>query len=61
MNDLIVGLGLALVIEGLLWAAFPGLAMHFLKIASKTPEHSLRLTGACTIAAGVAIVWAIRG
>jgi len=60
MNDLIIGLGLALVIEGLLWAAFPGLATRLLKIAAETPEHYLRLTGVFTIAIGVAVVWIIR-
>ena len=61
MNDLIVGFGLALVIEGLLWAAFPSLATRLLKVAAQSPEQALRLTGLCTVAAGVSIVWVIRG
>jgi len=61
MNDLVVGLGLALVLEGLLWAALPGLALHFLKLAAQLPELQLRVAGACTMAAGVCLVWFIRG
>ncbi|HFB2047945.1 MAG TPA: hypothetical protein TECP_00290 [Hyphomicrobiaceae bacterium MAG_BT-2024] len=61
MNDLIVGLGLALVIEGLLWAAFPDLALRIVRTLARSPETQLRLTGALTMAAGVSIVWLIRG
>ncbi|NQX80218.1 MAG: DUF2065 domain-containing protein [Hyphomicrobiaceae bacterium] len=61
MNDLIVGLGLALVIEGLLWAAFPDLALRIVRTLARSPETQLRLTGALTMTAGVSIVWLIRG
>ncbi|MFT5506957.1 MAG: hypothetical protein ACI89J_000020 [Hyphomicrobiaceae bacterium] len=61
MNDLIVGFGLVLVFEGLLWAAFPNLATKLLIAAAQTPQQSLRTAGAIAIAIGVAIVWSIRG
>lgn len=61
MNDLIVGVGLVLVFEGLLWAAFPGLATKLLISAAQTPPQSLRFAGAIAIGIGVAIVWVIRG
>ncbi len=61
MSDLIVGIGLVLVIEGLLWAAFPGTARRILEVAAATPEQQLRLAGAVALAAGVAIVWVVRG
>lgn len=61
MNDLAVGLGLVLVIEGLLWAAFPSLGMKMLAAAASTPPDVLRATGAVALAAGVAIVWLVRG
>ncbi|MGI9523868.1 MAG: DUF2065 domain-containing protein [Hyphomicrobiaceae bacterium] len=61
MNDLLVGFGLVLVIEGLLWAAFPALAIRLLVAAAEAPEHAMRTAGALAMAAGVAIVWAIRG
>lgn len=61
MNDLIVGFGLVLVFEGLLWAAFPETAMKLLAAAATTPEQALRLGGALALGIGLLIVWAVRG
>jgi uncharacterized protein YjeT (DUF2065 family) len=60
-EDLLVGVGLVLVIEGLLWAAFPRLGLKMLAAAAEMPEQSLRLGGAIALAAGVAMVWLVRG
>ena len=61
MTDLIVALGLVLVIEGLLWAAFPRLGLRMLVAAAEMPEQVLRLAGALAIAMGVLVVWMVRG
>ena len=61
MNDLLVGFGLVLVLEGLLWAAFPDLALRLLIAAAETPERAMRIAGVLAVTTGVAIVWAIRG
>jgi hypothetical protein len=61
MNDLIVGLGLVLVIEGLLWALFPNIAGRLLEFAAQTSELGLRTGGAIAIAIGVLIIWLVRG
>lgn len=61
MTDLIVALGLVLVIEGLLWAAFPRFGLRMLESAATMPEQVLRITGAVAIAAGVFVVWLARG
>jgi uncharacterized protein YjeT (DUF2065 family) len=61
MSDLLVALGLVLVLEGLLWAAIPGLAIKWLTTAAKLPEQALRTAGAAAIAAGVVVVWLVRG
>ena len=61
MSDLVVGLGLVLVIEGLLWAAFPGAARAMLATAAEAPEHSVRIGGTVAIVAGVLVVWLVRG
>ena len=61
MSDLVVGLGLVLVIEGLMWAAFPGMARQALEMASAARETSLRIAGAAAIALGVLVVWMVRG
>ena len=61
MSDLVAALGLVLVIEGLLWAAFPSMAIRILQAAVETSEATLRFAGLATIGAGVLIVWLIRG
>jgi len=61
MDDLGVAIGLVLVIEGLLWALAPRFGRRLLEAASETPESSLRLGGTVAVAAGVLIVWLVRG
>jgi uncharacterized protein YjeT (DUF2065 family) len=61
MTDLLAAGGLVLVIEGLLWAAAPRLGVRLLIAAAQTPEAQLRFAGAATMAAGVALVWFVRG
>ena len=61
MSDLIVAFGLVLVIEGLLWAAFPHFAIRLLQAASETPEQALRFAGMLSLALGFVIVWLVRG
>jgi uncharacterized protein YjeT (DUF2065 family) len=61
MDDLGVAIGLVLVIEGLVWALAPRLGRRLLEVASETPEQSLRLAGTVAVAAGVLLVWLIRG
>jgi uncharacterized protein YjeT (DUF2065 family) len=60
MKDLLVGAGLVLVIEGLLWAAAPQLAIRLLAAAAQLPESVLRTAGAAAMAAGVIVVWLAR-
>lgn len=61
MSELLSALGLVLVIEGLLWAAFPGMAVKLLQTASQMPEQTLRTIGLSVLAAGVLLVWLVRG
>jgi uncharacterized protein YjeT (DUF2065 family) len=61
MNDLVVGFALVLVIEGLLWALAPHLAIRFLEGASATPESTLRIAGWTAVGVGAGLVWLIRG
>lgn len=57
MNDFLVGVGLVLVIEGLLWALAPRLGLRLLELAAATPEQQLRTGGAIAVAVGVLVVW----
>jgi uncharacterized protein YjeT (DUF2065 family) len=61
MRDLAVAIGLVLVIEGSLWALTPGLARKLLRAAETMPEGSLRVAGALAVAAGVLVIWLVRG
>lgn len=61
MSDFVVALGLVLVIEGLLWAAFPGTGRAMLEAVSSAPDQRLRVSGAVAMAIGVFIVWLVRG
>jgi uncharacterized protein len=61
MTDLIVGIGLVLVVEGLIWALAPSLAVRMLEAAVSTPQQSLRIAGTSAVAAGVLLVWLVRG
>jgi uncharacterized protein YjeT (DUF2065 family) len=61
MSDLVVALGLVLVIEGLLWSLWPDLGRKLLEVTAAAPESSLRMAGALAVAAGVVLVWLVRG
>lgn len=61
MSDLAVGAGLVLVMEGLIWALAPHMGMRMLETAAAMPHRSLRLAGTAAVAAGVLIVWIVRG
>jgi uncharacterized protein len=61
MSDLIVGVGLVLVIEGLLWALIPNLAERLLEAASTVTQNALRIAGWCSVLVGLVLVWLIRG
>ncbi len=61
MTNLAVALGLVLVIEGSLWALAPGIGRRLLEVAAETPESTLRLVGAAAVAAGVLVIWLVRG
>ena len=61
MSDILVAVGLVLVFEGMLWATAPHLAIRMLATAAQTPERTLRAAGAGAVAAGVLVVWLLRG
>jgi uncharacterized protein YjeT (DUF2065 family) len=61
MSNLAVAFGLVLVIEGSLWALAPGLGRKLLEAAAETPESTLRMVGALAAAAGVLLIWIVRG
>jgi uncharacterized protein len=61
MTDLLTAAALVLVIEGLLYAAFPEQMKRMLTEALALPSGNLRLGGIVAAALGVLAVWLIRG
>jgi uncharacterized protein YjeT (DUF2065 family) len=60
MLDLIAALGLALAVEGILFAAFPDGMRRAMFEAAHSPSDRMRIVGIVSALAGVAIVWAVR-
>ncbi|BAQ49650.1 MULTISPECIES: DUF2065 domain-containing protein [Methylobacterium] len=60
MKDLAAALGLALAIEGLLCAAFPGAMRRAMQEASQSPMERMRLVGLVSAVAGVVVVGVVR-
>jgi uncharacterized protein YjeT (DUF2065 family) len=61
MTDFIAALGLVLVIEGLVFAAFPAASKRAMALMFETPESQLRAVGVVSAVLGVMVVWLARG
>jgi len=61
MNDVLIGLAFVFVIEGLIYALFPGGAKKMAAQMQNIPESSLRVAGVVALAIGVGGVWLLRG
>lgn len=60
MGDFLAAFGLVFVIEGLIFAAFPGPAKRAMVSVVETPEHTLRLIGVGSAVIGLLVVWLVR-
>jgi uncharacterized protein YjeT (DUF2065 family) len=61
LNDLLTALGLVLVIEGLLYAAFPGPMRRAIEMALSLPANQVRLLGLGAAVFGLVWIWLVRG
>lgn len=61
MSDLVVGLGVALVLEGLLWALAPDAARRMAAEMARLPTGRVQLAALFAVALGVFLVWLARG
>lgn len=61
MRDLGTALALVLVIEGILYAAFPEGMIRAAQQAGNAAPHVLRITGLAAACLGVVLVWLLRG
>jgi uncharacterized protein YjeT (DUF2065 family) len=60
MFDLIAALGLALAVEGILFAAFPEGVRRAMYEAAHTPSDRMRMVGIISAVVGVVIIWLAR-
>jgi uncharacterized protein YjeT (DUF2065 family) len=61
MYDFLAAIGLVFVIEGLVFAAFPGPAKRAVASVLETPEPTLRAIGIGSAVVGLLVVWLVRG
>ena len=60
MTDLLTAFGLVLVIEGLLYAAFPEQMRRMVVAILELPGSALRMGGLVAACSGLLIVWLVR-
>lgn len=60
MSDFLAALGLVFVIEGLIFAAFPGHGKKAMQSVLDTQDGTLRVIGICSAIVGLVIVWLVR-
>ena len=61
MSILLLGLGLVLVFEGLVFALAPSRLEELVRLISEIPIETRRIVGLCAVAAGVFLVWLAGG
>ncbi len=61
MTDLLTGLALLFVIEGLFLAIFPDRLRWLLERMAEVPPEVLRVGGLVSAAVGVFMIWLLRG
>ena len=61
MTDFLTALGLAIVIEGLAYAAFPEQMKRWLAVFNALPVNRIRAAALACAAAGLVLLWLARG
>jgi uncharacterized protein YjeT (DUF2065 family) len=59
-GDLLVGIGMVLVIEGLLFAALPHGMRQAMKSVLSSPDNLLRVVGLVSAVLGLTLIWLVR-
>ncbi|ABE40574.1 DUF2065 domain-containing protein [Rhodopseudomonas pseudopalustris] len=58
--DLLIGVGVLFVLEGLIFAASPSWMRRAMKSAMATPDNVLRVVGIASAVLGLILIWAVR-
>lgn len=61
IQDILTGIALVLVIEGLVYALAPSLVERLLEALREIPVEQRRMLGLLTTLTGVALLWVLRG
>ncbi len=61
MTDLIAGLGIAIVLEGMLWALAPDFARRMVREMDRLEGKQLQAAAWGLVAFGLVLVWLTRG
>ncbi len=61
MIDLVAGLGIAIVLEGLLWALAPDFARRMVREMGELPAGQLQAAAWGMVGFGLVLVWLTRG
>lgn len=61
MTDLIAGLGIAIVLEGMLWALAPDSARRIVREMAELKGPQLQAAAWSLVAVGLLLVWLSRG
>lgn len=59
-GDLIVGFGVMMVLEGLLFAALPAWMRSAMKSVLSSPDNILRAVGLVSAVIGLVLIWLVR-
>jgi uncharacterized protein YjeT (DUF2065 family) len=60
MRDFLAALGLLLVVEGIVFAAFPEAVKRAMAEAAQSPADRMRLVGLVSAVVGLVVVWFVR-
>ncbi|MDH4412221.1 MAG: DUF2065 domain-containing protein [Rhizobium sp.] len=61
MDDLLAGIAIFLIIEGLAYALAPRFLVRMARLLPHIPEEQLRLLGLTAVTFGAAMLWLLRG
>lgn len=61
MHELAIGFGLFLVLEGLIYAAFPSGVKRLAREVPEIPDNMLRNFGVVAMIIGVGLIWIVKG
>ncbi|MBI3699212.1 MAG: DUF2065 domain-containing protein [Afipia sp.] len=59
-HDFLAGFGILLMLEGLLFAAFPNWMRKAMQSAMASPDNILRTIGLISAVAGLVLIWLVR-